>query len=323
MDSRIRSVAAAAVVVFLALAGCSQSPKSKLSRDVPALVNGAPITRAEVARAAKALLAQNAVAQPAPPELVKKAKEAAMEQLVTAELLYQEARKHQVKDLDRLVSQRTAQGRARYRSQQEYDEALKSVGMTAKEVETALRKDIVIASFTQRQFGPGTEVPEAECRMFYEQNREKFKRGERVRASQILVQVPEQAAAQVREQASSRAHALLRRVRGGEDFAALANAESAPPTNRNGGDLGVLNRGEAPPAFESAAFALKVGEVSDVVETPLGYHIVKLVQKLPPSTAGFGEVKAQIAEYLRQDRMRRAISEFAGSLRAKAKIEKL
>ncbi|TSK05084.1 MAG: peptidylprolyl isomerase [Geobacter sp.] len=321
MDFRMRPIAAAAI--FMAIAGCSRSPQYELSREVPVLVNGAPISRVEVDRAAKAFLAQQGVAQPATPEVMKKAEAAACEQLITAELLYQEGCKLPVKDIDSRVAQTVAQSRSRYRSDEEFNQALKSVDMTRKEVEAAVRKDIIIGNLAQARCANAIQVSAAEITRFYEVNKDKFRLRERVRASQILVKVSEQAAPEVREQARAKAVALLRRVRGGEDFTALARVESAPPTNRNGGDLGVLNRGEAPPAFERAAFALKPGEVSEVVETPLGFHIVKLVQKLPPSVTSLDEEKARIAAYLKQDKMRRAVAELAGKLRTGARIEKL
>lgn len=323
MSLRIR-FAAAAVLFSATLAACGQSPQQKLSQEVPALVNGAPITRGEVDRAVKALLSQNKMAQPIAPEVMKKATEAALDQLVSAELLYQAASEMKVADLDRQVRDRIAQSRSRYRSGADYEKALGSVGMSRKEVELAVRKDILINNLVGTQFVPKATVSEAEIEKFYRENREKvFRLGERVRVSQILVPVPEQAPPAAKKQAGEKALALLQRVRQGEDFSAVASLESAPPANKNGGDMGILSRGEAVPSFEKAAFGLKVGEVSNVVETPVGFHIVKLLQKLPPATASLDEARGQIVRYLQQSKVRKAVAEYAAQLRASAVIQRI
>lgn len=316
--------AATALFWLAILAACRQSPQQKLSQDVPALVNGAPITRGEVDRAVKALLSQNRMAQPIAPEVMKKATEAALDQLISAELLYQAASEMGVADLDRQVRERIAQSRSRYRTGDDYEKALDSVEMSQKEVELAVRKDILINNLIRTQFLPKATVSEAEIEKFYRENREKaFRLGERVRVRQILVPVPEQAPPAARKQAREKALALLQRVRKGEDFAAVASLESAPPTNKNGGDMGILNRGEAVPSFERVAFGLKVGEVSEVVETPVGFHIVKLSQKLPPATARLDEARGQIVRYLQQSKVRKSVAQYAAQLRASGQIQKI
>lgn len=316
---------AAATALFMAtLAGCSPSPQQKLSREVPALVNGAPITRVDLDRAVRALLSQSRMAQPVAPQVMKKATETALEQLISAELLYQAGAAVKVPDLERQVRDRIAESRSRYRSQAEYDKALSSAQMSQKEVELAVRKDIVINNLIMQQFLPKAQVSEQEIESFYRENRDSsFRLGERVRVSQILVPVPEQAPPAVKKQARERALALLQRVRKGEGFAAVASLESAPPTNERGGDMGVLGKGDTVPSFEKAAFALKVGEVSGVVETPAGFHIIKVSQKLPAASVGLDEARGQIAGYLKQAKVRKAAAAYAAKLRAKARVEQI
>jgi peptidyl-prolyl cis-trans isomerase C len=322
MSSRTR-FAALAALCLATFPGCQQS-QQKLSKEVPALVNGAPITRAEVDRAAKALLSQNKIARPVAPQVLEKAAQSAVEQLIAAELLYQAGSKIEVPDLERQVRDRIAQSRSRYKTEAEYDKALGLVGMSQKEVEVAVRKDIVINNLIKTRFLPSASVSEEEIGEFYRENRDKvFRVGERVRVSQILVPVSEQASPALKMQAREKAQALLKRVQNGEDFAAVASLESAPPTNKDGGDMGVLARGEAVPSFEKAAFALKPGEVSGLVETPVGLHIIKMRQKLPPATARLDEARGQIALYLQQAKVRKSLAQYAAQLRAKAKVERI
>jgi len=315
----------AAALCLVTLVGCNKAPvEQQVSLEVPATVNGAPITRAEVDRAAKALLAQSNLAAPIAPEAMEKTAKAAVDQLIGAELLHQAAEKVEVKDLERQVAEKMAQTKSGYPSQFEFEKALKSAHLTLKELEVALRKDVIINNMIEKQFVPQAVVSGSEIRKFYDENKEKaFRQGERVRISQILVPVSEKAGPEVRRQARDRTLALLKRVREGEDFAALANAESAPPTNKNGGNMGILGKGDTVSSFERAAFALKAGEVSGLVETPVGYHIIKLYERLPAGTAVFAEVESWIAAHLKQEKVRKAVNDYVTQLRAKAKIEKV
>ncbi|GFO64770.1 SurA N-terminal domain-containing protein [Geomonas paludis] len=170
---KLRTIAA--VIFFAVLTGCANAPK--LSQEVPVIVNGAPITRAEVERAAKALIAKSNTAQPVTPEIMKQVTETAVNQLVAAELLYQAASRLEVKDLDRKVSERMAQSRARYPSQAAYEQAQKSVNMTEKEIRIAVGKDIVIDSMIEGVFLPKAVVSDVEIQNFYQDNKERLFRG--------------------------------------------------------------------------------------------------------------------------------------------------
>jgi peptidyl-prolyl cis-trans isomerase C len=322
------SAVALAVLTLSACSSVSDTEKNTVlkqsSSAVVEKVNGVPITRVALDRAMKALLAQSSVPQPVNPEILKQATEAALNQITTAELLYQAASKLEVKDLEKQVSLKVAKSKREYASQAEFDKALGSVEMTQKDMEEAARKDIAINNLIQTKFGSQVPVTEDEVKKFYTENKEKvFTLGERVNVSHILVGVPEKATAEARKQAKEKAAALLKRVKGGEDLAAVAKAESSCPSKAQGGNLGTIAKGQTVPAFEKTAFALKAGEISDVVETQYGYHIIKVAQKLPPSKATFEEAKANIVVYLKGEKVRKAVADYVEQLRAKAKIEKV
>ena len=291
--------------------------------EVMVRVNGIPITRFEVERAVKVMLAQSQMEQPVAPEIMQQAEAAALEQLTAAELLYQEAAKLEVKDLDKEVAERVAQNRAKFSSEAEFEKALNGVDMTAKDMLEFTRKDIIISNFIEKSFSAKAAVSEADAKKFYDENLEKyFTKPESARASHILIGADEKTSAEERKKAKEKAEALLKRVKGGEEFAALAKAESSCPSSAQGGDLGNFTRGQMVPAFETAAFALKPGEVSDVVETQFGYHIVKLTEKQEGVTEKFDDVKGKITEYLKREKIQKDISSYVDELRKSSKIEK-
>lgn len=319
------TTASCAVLMLFTIPACSATAENGERHGAPvAKINGSVITKPELDRAVKALLAQKQGTQTLEPEQLQKATAQALDQLAGAELLYQAASRFAIKDLDQQVADRYAQNRAKFPSEAEYEKALQGLAMTPEQVRQAMRKEIVVNSFVEREFTAKGTVSQAEVRKFYDQNKgQYFNKGERRNASHILVSVDQKASAQEKKQAREKAEDLLKKVLGGEDFAAVAKKHSNCPSSARGGVLGLFGKGEMAPSFEKAAFALKPGELSPVVETRFGYHIIKVTGKLPPSTESFEEVKEKISAFLKREKVQQAFAAFMVELRAKARIEKV
>jgi peptidyl-prolyl cis-trans isomerase C len=116
---------------------------------------------------------------------------------------------------------------------------------------------------------------------------------------------------------------ILKRVKAGEDFGKLAQENSDDGSKAQGGDLGFFPQGKMVPAFDKAAFSLKPGEVSDVVTTEFGYHIIKLVERKGASMVAYEQVKPQIVEFLSNQRRQTRGQAFIEEAKKKAKIEVL
>jgi peptidyl-prolyl cis-trans isomerase C len=135
--------------------------------------------------------------------------------------------------------------------------------------------------------------------------------------------VDEKADDATRKNVLAEAQAVLKQARDGSDFAELARKHSADGSAAQGGDLNFFTKGQMVPAFDQVAFALKPGEMSDVVTTQFGYHIIKVTERRPPSTVPFDQVSARIKEYLTGQRKQERAQAFIESLKQKAKIEVL
>lgn len=311
-------MASVAGLVLISLPACSQESKGTTVLKV----NDSVITKPVLDRTVKTLLARDGVKQPTQEQL-KKASDAALEQLTFAELLYQEGKKLQIKDLDQMVETNYQKNRAGFPTQAAYEEALKSNGMSDKEVREAMRKEIVVNHFVEQQFFQKASVSDEEVRKFYDDNKDKlFNKGERLSASHILVSVDQKGAPQDKQKAKEKAEALLKRVNTGEDFATVATKESTCPSRAVGGKLGVFGKGQMVPPFEKAAYALKKGEISPVVESEFGYHIIKLDDRIPQGSEKFEDNKEKIVQFLKQQKTRQAAVDYVAQLRSKAKIEK-
>ncbi len=158
--------------------------------------------------------------------------------------------------------------------------------------------------FTATALADKVNVPAEEVRAAYERRLEDFSTPERVQASHILIRVEENAPEADVEAARASAEAARQRVTGpdAEDFAEVAREVSEGPTAPNGGDLGLFGRGQMVEPFEEAAFALQPGEVSEVVRTPFGFHVIKVVEREDAAVTPFEEVRDELRRTLAEDR---------------------
>ena len=169
------------------------------------------------------------------------------------------------------------------------------------------------------------QVEESEITDYYDQHTtDRFTRPEEVHARHILVDVAPEADDAAKAAAHKKAEGLLAKVRGKADFAEVATKNSDDPGSASkGGDLGFFPRGRMSPAFEDAAFALAPGAISDIVETPFGFHIIKVHAHRPPRTVPFAEASGQIKEFLARNQRETKLEQFVTQAKAKSKVEML
>ena len=291
-------------------------------QDPVARVNGVTISALELKRANKVMIAGQRGAAPSA-EQQKEMEKQALQQLISAELLYQAGQKLETKDLDKQIDEKLSQGMARFPNKDDFAKALKDLDMTENDLRDYTRRDLIISNFVEKTIIPKITVSEEDARKFYDQNADKFTRPESVRASHILIGADPKATADEKKTAREKADKLRKELAGGADFAALAKANSTCPSSQQGGDLGTFGKGQMVPAFEQAAFAMKPGDISDVVETQFGYHIIKLTEKKPSDKIEFKDVRPRIEEFLKTQKVGAAVNEYVETARKTAKIEVL
>jgi peptidyl-prolyl cis-trans isomerase C len=291
-----------------------------VGQEAVARVNGTVITALELKRASKVLQAGMRGAQIAPDQQ-KELDKQAVEQLISAELLYQAGQKLEIKDIDKQVESQLAQTKAKIDNDKNFAQFIKDIEMDEKEMRESIRKGLVISNFVEKTILPKVTVTEEEARKFYDQNPDKFTKPETVKASHILLSVDQKATAEEKKKARENAEKLRKELAAGADFAALAKANSSDPSSQQGGDLGYFGKGQMVPAFETAAFALKPGEISEVVETQFGYHIIKLTEKKAAEKVEFKEARPRIEEYLKNQKVGAAVNDYLVETRKNAKIE--
>lgn len=203
---------------------------------------------------------------------------------------------------------------------EELDEALRTHTALALEPEAPrdpaaidaararLRDDLTLDRYLVREVAARVAIAPDEAKTWYDQHRGDFERPDQVRCSQIAVPRHEDAAA------------LKVQLTRGSDFARLAREQSMSDDKARGGDLGWFAKGQMPAEFEKACFSLRKGEVSDVVQSPYGYHLFKLFDRREGARIPFGEAEPRIERRLRRDRVAAAQAELVGKLREKAGV---
>jgi peptidyl-prolyl cis-trans isomerase C len=194
--------------------------------------------------------------------------------------------------------------------------------LTLEQVKSDARQDMAIAKLIEDEIASKVAVKPEQVTDFYAKNPDQFKQGESVRASHILISVPKGADAATKAQARDKAEQVLKEVKGGGDFAALAKQHSADPGSAaKGGDLGFFQQGQMVGPFNDAAFSLAPGAISDLVETDFGFHIIKVAEKKEGRTIPLEEVRPQVEQYLERLNRQEQTETFVNGLKAKGKIE--
>jgi len=171
-----------------------------------------------------------------------------------------------------------------------------------------LKKRLIVESFLKKKVEADTKVTDADLQKFYDENKDKFKSGEQMKASHILVKTEKEA------------KDILAQIKAGGNFEELAKKNSTDSSSAKGGDLGWFGNGSMVPVFEKAASALKEGQISDVVKSDFGFHIIKLTGKRAAGVRPFDEVKEQIKGAIMPTKQQEVFQKIKEELKKTAKI---
>jgi peptidyl-prolyl cis-trans isomerase C len=246
----------------------------------------------------------------------------ALEELINRELLFQEALARRLSADDAAVQREYDEARVGHPNDAEWAAFLKGQFLDPQAYRAELRARYTIQALVRQEAEKVPPVSDEEARQYYDANPEAFDTGERIEAHQIFFQAPKGSTTEVRDAVRARAEAVLLRLRKGEDFEALARQTSQDTTSSaQGGKLPPFARGQIELAVELQAFALKPGQISDVVWSNLGYHILRVDARLPSVKLSYGVVQDRIKTAIHAQRQQKNLADLIASLRAKARIE--
>jgi peptidyl-prolyl cis-trans isomerase C len=170
-----------------------------------------------------------------------------------------------------------------------------------------LKKRVIVEAYLKKKLEQQANITDADLQKYYDQNKDKFQSGDQVRASHILVKTEKEA------------QEILGQIKNGGNFEELAKKYSIDSAKAMGGDLGWFSKGSMIPDFEKVAFGMKVGDISNVVKTQFGYHIIKLTGKRPAGIRSFAEAKEQIKAKLLPEKQQEIFQKLKDDLKKNAK----
>lgn len=294
--------------------------KTNALPDPVARVNGVAIPAADLQKALNAFSKSPSAAQ-VPPGKEKETQQFLLNQMLGGELMYQVAKATPAKDLDKKIEDAMGKLKTRFKTNEEFLQGLKDQGLNEKDLRELIRRNMIIENHIEQVIVPKQVVTDAEVKEFYDKNPETFTQQEQVRASHILITLDAKATDADKKKAKEKIEGLLKQAKAGADFAKLAQENSGCPSSKQGGDLGYFGKGQMVKPFEETAFAMKPGDVSGVVETQFGYHIIKLTEKKAAAKIAFDEVKAKITDSIKRKKVSEAINATLEDAKKKAKIE--
>jgi peptidyl-prolyl cis-trans isomerase C len=182
--------------------------------------------------------------------------------------------------------------------------------------------DFTAQEYLQKSLAKDITIDDQNIKQYYEANKDKFKVPEQIRARHILVKVSSKSSEEDKKKAKVKIEELRERLVKGEDFAKLAKEYSDDPgTKKKGGDTDFFSRGKMVKPFEDAAFSLKPGAISDIVETKFGYHIIKVEDRKEARTMSLDETKESIGQYLKDELANSKSAQFIHDATEKAGME--
>jgi peptidyl-prolyl cis-trans isomerase C len=314
----LAATSAAVSVAFIALA-LEKQP----SKDTIAVVNGSEITQEdfdrEMGRVKRQLLNMGKHLNDSQMPGIKKE---VLENLISRELLYQETQQKGIKIDEAAVNEKVMTLKKRFPSEAEFKNALTKANLSEAVIKAQIERGLAIEQLIGTYVAKKVAVSSQEVKDFYENHPSLFKQPEQVRASHILIKIDPQGDEGKRAKAEKKIKEIQQKLQEGEDFATLAKAVSEGPSKAKGGDLGYFSRGHMVKSFEDAAFDLKSNEVSDIVETKFGYHLIKVVDKKPEMTTTFEDAKDKLSQYLKQQKVQKEVSIYVSKLKEKGKVER-
>jgi parvulin-like peptidyl-prolyl isomerase len=245
-----------------------------------------------------------------------------LEKLIEEKLIDQEVKRSSVKVTSKEIEGALEEVKRRSAATQEdLEKALANEGLTLEAYKKEIEKRLQRMKLINWAVKVESQAGEREWREFYQKNIDRYRSNESYRPSQILFLVPKGATPGEIREIRKKCEKVLEKVKGGEDFGEMALLYSEDISAKDRGDLGYFKKGELLPEFEKEALRLQVGEVSGIIQTNFGFHVIKLLDRKGGTPPPFEEVMEKVKADYYEKEMEKAFQQFLSTLKEKSVIE--
>ena len=311
------------ICLTLASALFTTYARAEMVNSIAAIVSDDIVTNYEVDKELGLIIKDAERKAPVSPETRKQMRANVLNMLIDKRLIQQKVKELNIQigeeELRQAVEDVKKQNNL---SQDAFVGALLNQGITFDQYKGQLKEQLERLRLMSMEVKAKILVSEREMLEYYDTNKAQYSEEESYHARHIFFKIPKNASAEEVKNAMARAVTVLADARNGKDFIELAKKSSDEATAvKDGGDLGLFKKGDMLPEIESAVIAMKQGEISELVSTPAGFHIIKLEEKIPAKAKPFAEVKAGIEEMLYKKKSEERFNQWATEMRKGASIE--
>jgi parvulin-like peptidyl-prolyl isomerase len=298
-------------------------PVAVVPADLPAViarVNGEAIERWELQQALEEIAA--IAAHPIIAAERDRVIRGVVDRLIGHHLAAQQARAQKLGASAAEIDASIAEAKREFPDEAAFQKALAATGSSLEQFRRYAQLRLELSKFIEAKIAPAAKVDDKAIEAYYTKNAGDFQEPETLHASLIFVSAPADSSGAKRKEGRVKADGILADLRKGGDFAQIATTRSEDPGSaQNGGDVGRFERGRFEPAFDAVAFTLPPGQISDVVESPIGYYIVKSHEHQPARPRPLADVRDKIATRLGEQLENEKFATFVEQAKARAKIE--
>lgn len=311
-------------IIFACIASDALAQTDSTPDATVAIVNDIPITETDVTLEVKRIQFQaKAMQKPLDQSMMLSMREKVIDSLINRELLLQQSKARGITTNESDIDNSIDQIKRRLEAGQSFESLMVEMGITMETMRTQVGQASAIQKLLEVEVYPQAIVSEKDSRIFFENNPQYFKKPEEVKASHILIQVAPDASDEEKLAAREKIEDIQKKIAAGDDFANLARQYSEGPSSTNGGDLGYFDRKKMVKPFSDAAFELKPGQVSNIVETRFGFHLIKVYDKKAKSTYEFEDIKGRLGEILQQQKIQEETVRYLEVLRRTANVKRM
>ncbi len=287
-------------------------------------VNGEKITEQAVAAETERQIRMQSAQMPAEMEITEdmrnQVRHGVVDQMVQETLVEQILAEEDIEVDDERVDRQIETLAAQQNLTMEQVQAqIAQAGMTMDELKEQIKKSMQLEALVDQKMADAP-IDEETVRAFYDQNPQHFEEPEQVRAAHVLIVTQDKSEAEQAE-ARQQIEEVLQKAKAGEDFGDLAQQYSEDPGSRDQGGQYTFPRGQMVPEFEEVAFTMQPGQISDIVETMYGYHVIKKLEHIDGEKQSFDEVKDMIEEHLTQQQRGQFFQQYLAQKQQEADIE--
>ena len=308
------------LIFFIIITVTTYSYGAEVVDKIVAVVNDEVITQSEVEESTLSFIADYQLRY-GPEEAESKLDDArndALNRLIEEKLILQEAKRRNIQVSDAEIDERLQQVKSKFASGEEFEKAISESGLTIEKLKDKYRVQLMMATLVNGIIYHNIQISPTQIATYYYGHKSEFIQPGKVKFRILLLKFkPEQEKTTIK----SHAEELLQRIRFGEDFGALAKQYSEGPNAVDGGDMGFVTRGETIKEIDEVIFSLEEDQVSEAIETQVGYNIVKVEEKVPEYEFSLAEATPMIRKRLYEREAELTLREFIDNLKEEAYVD--